>query len=87
MPSRRVYHPNALKEILPWLEMPCPTFIYMGQVDIDEIGLDDNYLNCVKNMLNVTFIGLPNLDHTDAMFRDDLVLPHVRRFLAEVGEG
>jgi pimeloyl-ACP methyl ester carboxylesterase len=87
MPSRRVYHPNALKEILPWLEMPCPTLIYMGQVDIDEIGLDDNYLNCVKNMLNVTFIGLPNLDHTDAMFRDDLVLPHVRRFLAEVGEG
>jgi len=86
MPSRSVYHPNALKEVLPWLEMPCPTLIYMGEADIERLGLDENYLNCVKNMPNVSFVELPGLGHADAFGRIDLVLPHVRRFLAAVEE-
>jgi len=86
----RVYHPNALKEVLPYLAMPYPSLIYVGEVEIDDKrdrrGLDDNYLNCVKNIPNVTFVRLPGLGHLDAWYSADLVLPHVRRFLAEVGE-
>jgi pimeloyl-ACP methyl ester carboxylesterase len=86
MPSRRVYHPGALSAVLPYLAMPCPCLIYMGEVDVDQLGLGENYLNCVKNMPNVTFVNFPGLDHVDAFFRTDLVLPHIRRFLAEVEE-
>jgi hypothetical protein len=86
----RVYHPNALKEVLPSLAMPYPCLIYVGEVEIDDkrdrLGLDDNYLNCVNNIPNVTFARLPGLSHVDAWYSADLVLPHVRRFLAEVGE-
>jgi hypothetical protein len=37
-------------------------------------------------MANATFVGLPCLDHREAGCRADVVLPHIRRSLAEVGE-
>jgi hypothetical protein len=38
-------------------------------------------------MPNVTVVVFPGLDHIEAVFRSDLVVPIVRKFLAEVGEG
>ena len=35
-------------------------------------------------MPNVTFVSLPNFNHSETFFRSDLVLPHVRKFLASV---
>jgi len=34
----------------------------------------------------VAFVGLPDLHHIEAIYRTDLVLPHVRKFLAGAGE-
>ena len=36
---------------------------------------------------NATFVCFPGLDHVDASCRTDLVLPLMRKFLAEAGEG
>jgi len=36
---------------------------------------------CVRSMPNVTFFSLSGLGHIDALFRSELVLPHVRQFL------
>jgi hypothetical protein len=38
----------------------------------------------MRTMPNVTFFSLPGLGHADALFRSDLVLPHVMEFLATV---
>ena len=65
--------------ILPRMTMPC--LVYVGEAD------DDYYpgaKECVKYMPNVTFVSLSSLDHWDAFSRGDLVLPHVKRFLAGV---
>lgn len=41
---------------------------------------------CVKAMPNAVFVSLHGLDHVEALHRTDLVLPHVVKFLAELGE-
>jgi hypothetical protein len=41
----------------------------------------------VKHMPNVTWVSLPDLDHSQAMERSDLVLPHVTSFLSSVSRG
>ena len=37
-----------------------------------------------KRLPDVTFVTLPGLDHTQAWYRSDIVLPHVRQFLLRV---
>jgi hypothetical protein len=39
---------------------------------------------CAKQIPNATFFTLPGLDHGGAIIRSDEVVPHVKRFLAEV---
>jgi hypothetical protein len=40
----------------------------------------------VKELKNGTFLSVPASDHLAAFARSDLVLPHVRASLAEVGQ-
>ena len=63
--------------VLPTMTMPC--LVYCGDAD----GLHVGAAECVKHMPNVTWLSLPDLDHSQAMERSDLVLPHVRKFLRE----
>ena len=60
-----------------------PCLLYVGE---DDDGYAD-VVECAKYMPNATLVSFPGLDHIEAIFRSDLVVPHVKKFLAEVGEG
>ena len=64
-----------LSHVLPAMTMPC--LVYCGDADGLHVGASE----CVKHMPNVTWVSLPGLDHSQAMERSELVLPHVRGFL------
>jgi len=71
----------GIVDALPGLMVPC--LIYAGEND-------DNHSNAKRAseiIPNATFVSLPGLDHVATFFRSDLVVPHVREFLAAVGEG
>jgi pimeloyl-ACP methyl ester carboxylesterase len=55
------------------------------------VGTDDEAYpyaeEASRTLDSVEFVPLPGLDHVESFYRTDVVLPHVRRFLAEVGEG
>ena len=65
-------------EVLSTMTIPCLIFI----------GEKDDGHRCAQKageiIPNATFISLPGLDHIDAVFRTDLYLPHIRRFLTGV---
>ena len=67
-----------LSQVLPTMTMPC--LVYAGDADGLHVGAEE----CVKHMPNVTWLSLPDLDHTLAMERSDLLLPHVTNFLSSV---
>jgi len=69
------------KDILPTVMVPC--LLFVGEA-ADEYA---SAKECVKSMPTATFVSFPDLDHVEAICRTDLVLPHIVRFLAEVGEG
>ena len=69
-----------LSHVLPTMTMPC--LVYCGDAD----GLYAGAEECVKHMPNVAWVSLPGLDHSQAMERGDLVLPHVQKFLAKASE-
>ncbi len=64
-----------MSPVLPTMTMPC--LVYCGDADGLHVGASE----CVQHMPNVTWVSLPGLDHTQAMERSELVLPHVRAFL------
>lgn len=70
---------ESLEAVLPTMRMP--VLLYAGEMDeyqpIEE---------CAKQIANATFFTLPGLDHGGAIMRGDEVLPHVKRFLAEVDQ-
>jgi pimeloyl-ACP methyl ester carboxylesterase len=66
-------------DVLPHLTLPC--LMYWGEDD-EAPG----FRQAVTQMPNVKIVTFPGLNHVDAYCRADLVVPHVRRFLAEVGE-
>jgi len=71
----------GLIDALPGLMVPC--LIYAGEDGV-------HYSNAKKasEMIpNATFVSLPGLGHVAAGCRLDLVVPHVREFLAGVEEG
>jgi len=39
---------------------------------------------CVAQMPNAAFLGLPNLNHVGAAGASDLLAPHIERFLAAI---
>ena len=75
--TKALQHPG-FAEILPTMTMP--SLLFAGEDD--PVYADDK--ECVRSMPNVSFFSLPGLSHAAAFFRSDLVLPHVRQFLATV---
>ena len=74
----KVLQSPGFAEILPTMTMPC--LLFAGEND--PIYAENK--ECVRTMPNVTSFSLPGLGHADALFRSDLVLPHVMEFLATV---
>jgi pimeloyl-ACP methyl ester carboxylesterase len=68
-------------DILPTLTVPC--LLLVGE-DADEYP---HMTECAGSIANATFVSFPGLDHIEAIFRTDLLVPHIRKFLAGVGEG
>jgi pimeloyl-ACP methyl ester carboxylesterase len=68
----------GLEEILPTMTMPC--LLFAGEADACSPGVKE----CVRHMPNATSFFLPGLKHAETFFRSDLVLPHIRQFLASV---
>ena len=70
----------GFQDLLPAITVPC--LLYGGEADPWYAGAEE----CARRMPNATVVTLPGLDHIEAADRADLMLPHIRRFLAEVGE-
>ena len=70
----------SVEDILPTMTLPC--LIYAGEADPFYAGARE----CVDRMPNGTFISLPGLAHTEALYRSGTVLPHVRSFLTTVSK-
>ena len=68
------------EDILPTVMIPC--LLYVGVDDGSYAGAK----KASEAIPNATFVSFPGLNHVEALYRLDLVLPHVRRFLAQVGE-
>jgi pimeloyl-ACP methyl ester carboxylesterase len=65
-------------EMLSKINLPC--FTYAGEADIYPTALKKT----VSKMPNARFISLPGLNHEAAFMRSDLVIPHIKEFLAQV---
>jgi pimeloyl-ACP methyl ester carboxylesterase len=65
----------SFAEIIPRMTMPC--LVFAGEVDPVYPANKD----FVARMPNATFFSMPGLNHPEAFFRSDLVLPHVAQFL------
>ena len=70
----------GFEDVLPNVTLPC--LFYVGEGDDRP-----DFRQRATQMPNVTYVSFPGLDHLEAMCRADIVVPHVRKFLAEVGEG
>ena len=70
---------ESLEAVLPTMSMPC--LLFAGE--LDEPGPVEE---CARLIADATFFTLPGLDHGGAITRSDLVLPHVKRFLAAVDQ-
>jgi len=68
----------SLEGVLPTMTMPC--LLFAGEDDLYYPGVK----RCADSMPNATFVSFPNLGHMDTLFRSDLVIPYVKKFLAGV---
>lgn len=66
----------SLEEILPTMSMPC--LLYSGDLD----GTFAQSQRCAKEIPHATFVSFPKLDHPEAFYRSDIVLPSVTKFLS-----
>ncbi|MEE8046550.1 MAG: alpha/beta hydrolase [Dehalococcoidia bacterium] len=68
-----------LEDDLPSMTMPF--LVYGGEFDgnVEDMEYADR-------LPNATFVSLPGLDHLQSFSRSDLVLPHVKKFLARVSQ-
>jgi len=69
----------GLADALP--TMATPSLLFVGEDD----GALASARKAAQVMSNATLVSLPGLDHFRAVCRVDLVMPHILRFLAEVG--
>jgi pimeloyl-ACP methyl ester carboxylesterase len=67
----------ALEATLPRIQVPC--LLYVGDKD----GACERVSNCVANIPNAKLVVLPGLNHPQAFYRSDLVIPHVKEFLRQ----
>jgi pimeloyl-ACP methyl ester carboxylesterase len=70
-----------VERLLPTIDLPC--LLFGGASDALYAGAEE----CARRMTNATSISLPGVDHFEAQYRPDLMLPHIREFLAEVPKG
>jgi pimeloyl-ACP methyl ester carboxylesterase len=70
-----------LNDMLPTMRMPC--FLYSGAAD----SVTPRMQECVQHMPHASFVSFPGLNHPEAFWRADVVLPAVMEFLHEVRDG
>ena len=70
---------HGFEDVAPALTMPCLFYV-------SEDGDDPAWRQCIEELPNGIYVSFPELDHREAGCRADLVVPHVRKFLAGVGE-
>jgi pimeloyl-ACP methyl ester carboxylesterase len=75
----------------PWpnleADLPCmfmPFLIFLGEHD--HLWPPEMVNKAYGALPNATFLVLPGLDHRQAARRSDLVLPHIKKFLARVSK-
>jgi pimeloyl-ACP methyl ester carboxylesterase len=76
IPYLRFLDDNELSRI----KAPC--FVFCGELDPDYEGAKE----CVNHMPKARFISLPGLGHVQGIMRGDLVVPHIKEFLAQVSK-
>lgn len=74
----REHESPLAKDYLPKIDLPC--LFYVGEDDPRFAGVRD----CAKLIPKATFFSLPGLNHLQANQKKELVLPHIRKFLAGV---
>ncbi len=74
------YSAPDLSDDLP--EMTMPVLLFAGESDPFFPAVQE----ASKNLPKVTFFSLPGLDHMQAAFRSDLVLPHIKEFLGRTSQ-
>jgi pimeloyl-ACP methyl ester carboxylesterase len=70
----------GLEDLLPTITVPC--LLYGGGADPAHAGAEE----CARRMPDATVITLPGLDHVEAVYHPDRMVPHIHKFLAEVGD-
>lgn len=70
----------SVENILPAITTPC--LVFAGDADPRYAGARE----CSLHMPKATFISFPHLNHLQCLDRSDLVLPHVKKFLAEASK-
>ncbi len=65
-------------DLLPNITIPC--LVWAGSAD----AMHDRVRDAAAQIPTATFVSLPGLDHEQAAARRDLILPHIREFLAGV---
>lgn len=68
----------GVEEILPKTNVPC--LVFAGTAD----GFHWGAQSSADKMPNARFVSFPGFDHVGTLAQTDLVLPHVKKFLAEV---
>lgn len=71
----------SLEDVLPAMTMPC--LLYAGELD----GGFPQVEACVEQLPRGSFVSFPGVNHPEAFYRADLVLPHAIKFLRAVVEG
>ena len=76
--SWRMARSISLEDVLPTITLPC--LLFVGEADAFHLGVK----KCATCMPNVTFISFPNLLHVETLYRSDLVIPYIKKFLARI---
>lgn len=65
-------------DVLPSMTVPC--LLFVGELDPRLVQVRQ----CASDLPNVTFFSLPECDHIATPARSELVIPHLKAFLAKV---
>jgi len=68
----------SLENVLPTITLPC--LLFVGEAD----PFYPNVKKCAGSLPNATFVSFPNLLHVETLYRSDLVIPCIKKFLAAV---
>ncbi len=71
---------DSLEDVLPSMRMTC--LLLAGEKD----EVYPMARECAVKITNATFVGLPGLDHGETIEQIDVVLPHIKKFLAALNQ-